>query len=490
MIPLGLPRPGSPDEPVRGGSDPHRAGSERDVDITLDLLRRYDRPGPRYTSYPTAVEFTPGFTEKTYRAKLAEADSRSNEPLSLYLHLPFCAERCSYCGCNVVITKKSEVVAGYLSYLEREIDLIATHLPHRRRITQLHWGGGTPTYLDLAQMEALQRKITEHFTIEPDAEVAVEVDPRVTSRAQIRLLSQLGFNRISIGVQDFTPEVQSAINRNQTEAETRELYEYCRELGFGSINLDLIYGLPLQNPGTFARSMETVLDLRPDRVAVYSYAFVPWLKAHQKRMDVDALPTPRVKLHLFSIARSRLLTAGYVQIGMDHFALPDDELVRAMNRGKLHRNFMGYTVTMGSDMIGAGTSAIGDVRGALAQNVKKLSSYYRALDAGKFPIERGRERDKDDEIRRDVILQLMCNFTLDRKAIEERFGIDFDRYFADELAELRAPDGAVQHDFLRIEPDRLEVVEHGRLFVRNICMVFDRYLRTKRNEAPVFSRTV
>jgi oxygen-independent coproporphyrinogen-3 oxidase len=390
----------------------------------------------------------------------------------------------------VVITRKPRVVAEYLSYLQREIDLIATHLPHRRRVSQLHWGGGTPTYLNLAQMEALQRKITQHFTIEPDAEVAVEVDPRVTSRAQLRLLSRLGFNRISIGVQDFTPEVQSAVNRNQTEAETRELYGYCRELDFGSINLDLIYGLPLQNPGTFARSIETVLDLRPDRVAIYSYAFVPWLKAHQKRMDADALPTARVKLHLFSIARSALLSAGYVQIGMDHFALPDDDLVAAMNRGKLQRNFMGYTVTMGSDMIGAGTSAIGDVRGALAQNAKKLSGYYQALDAGEFPIERGRERDEDDKIRRDVIMQLMCNFVLDRKAVEDRFGIDFGRYFADELAELRAPDGAVQHGFLRIRPDRLEVVGHGRLFVRNMCMVFDRYLRTERSAAPVFSRTV
>ena len=459
-------------------------------DITLGLLRRYDKPGPRYTSYPTAVEFTPGFTDETYRAKLAEADARSNEPLSLYVHLPFCAERCSYCGCNVVITKKTRVVAEYLSYLHREIDLIAAHLPHRRRVSQLHWGGGTPTYLTLPQMEALQRKITEHFTIEPDAEVAVEVDPRVTSRAQIRLLHRLGFNRISIGVQDFTPEVQSACNRNQTEAETRELYEYCRKLGFGSINLDLIYGLPLQNPETFARSMETVLDLRPDRVAVYSYAFVPWLKAHQKRMDADALPSPSVKLHLFSIARSMLLAAGYVQIGMDHFALPEDELVAAMNRGKLQRNFMGYSVSMGSDTIAAGTSAIGDVRGALAQNVKKLSSYYRALDSGKFPIERGRERDADDEIRRDVIMQLMCNFVLDRRAVEDRFEIDFEHYFADELAELRAPEGAVQHGFLRIRPDRLEVVEHGRLFVRNICMVFDRYLQAERNDAPVFSRTV
>lgn len=456
----------------------------------MELLRKYDRPGPRYTSYPTAVEFTPSFNEKTYRAKLAQADRLSDEPLSIYVHLPFCEQRCWYCGCNVVITRKRHVVAKYLQYLHREIDRVAGCLPRRRRVSQLHLGGGTPTYLSLGQIEKLYEAVTKHFTLEPEAEVAVEVDPRVTSRAQIRLLRRLGFNRISMGVQDFTPEVQSAIGRDQTEAETRDLYDYCRGLGFGSINLDLIYGLPRQTPETFRRNMETVLDFRPDRVALYSYAFVPWLQPHQKRIDPDTLPASLVKLQLFSIARGMFLHAGYVQIGMDHFALPDDELVAAMQQRRLQRNFMGYTVSMGTDMIGVGVSAIGDVRGALAQNSKKLSGYYEALDAGKLPVERGRERDQDDEIRREVILQLMCNLVLDRRAIEDRFGIDFEHYFAEELAELRAPDGIVRDGLLRIHADRMEVVGHGRTFLRNICMVFDRHLPRERDAAPVFSRTV
>lgn len=460
------------------------------ADVALALLRKYDRPGPRYTSYPTAVEFDPGYDERTYRARLAEADAQAGQPLSLYLHIPFCERRCLFCGCNVVVTRKRAIADRYLTYLHREIDRLAEHLPRRRTVSQCHWGGGTPTYLGAAQIEALQHKITEHFTIEPDAEVAIEVDPRVTSRSQVRLLRQLGFNRISMGVQDFTPTVQAAVHRDQTEAETRELFDTCRDVGFSSINLDLIYGLPLQTPETFEKNMQAVLDLRPDRVAVYSYAFVPWLNAHQKWIEAAALPAPPVKLQLFTVARNAMLAAGYVQIGMDHFALPDDELVAAMQQGRLQRNFMGYTVRMGEDMLGLGVSAIGDVQGSLVQNTKKLTGYYRALDAGLFPVERGLVRSRDDVIRFTVIMQLMCNFALDRRKIEERFCIDFERYFAEELAELRGPDGPERHGFVEIHPDRLAVVGHGRLFVRNICMVFDRYLKKQPTHEPIFSRTV
>lgn len=469
------------------GSEPRVSSA---VDVTLELLRKYDRPGPRYTSYPTAVEFTPEFTEQDYRQKLAEADRLPAEPLSLYVHLPFCEERCLYCGCNVVITKKGEVAESYLETLYREIDLLAAHLPHRRIVSQYHWGGGTPTYHDPAQIEALHRRITRHFEILPDAEVAIEVDPRVTTFEQTRLLEQLGFNRISMGVQDFTPEVQAAVDRNQTEEQTRRLYDECRRLGFHSINLDLIYGLPLQTPESFARNMDVVIDLRPDRIAVYSYAFVPWLKAHQKRIDTDTLPDPATKLRLFCIAREMLLEAGYRQIGMDHFALPEDEMVLAMQERRLHRNFMGYTVKRGGDMLGLGTSAIGDVQGSLAQNVKKLTAYRQAVDEGRFPIERGVRLDGDDLIRREVITRLMCNFHLDQGEIERRFGISFSDYFAKELDELRGPGGPVEHGFLEIEPDHLKVVGQGSLFIRNICMVFDRYLRKDGPDKPVFSRTV
>jgi oxygen-independent coproporphyrinogen-3 oxidase len=460
------------------------------IDVTLELLKRYDRPGPRYTSYPTAVEFHDGFTAADYAERLARADERVAEPLSFYAHLPFCEERCAFCGCHVVITRKREVAAKYLDFLHREIDLLAAALPRRRTISQYHWGGGTPTYLSPAQMTALHRKVTEQFLIAPDAEVAVEVDPRVTTREQVDLFRELGFNRLSMGVQDFTPEVQDAVNRGQTEAQTRELYDYCRRAGFGSINLDLIYGLPLQTPESFARNMDTVLDLRPDRLAVYSYAFIPWIKAHQKGIDRSQLPAPEVKLRLFCIAREMLLQAGYEQIGMDHFALPGDELVQALVQRRLHRNFMGYTVKKGGDMVGVGISAIADVGGCFAQNAKKLSSYYEMLDAGCLPVERGYALDADDQIRREVITRLMCNFFVDRRELERRFGIRFEEYFATELAELTAASGPVEHEFLEVAPDHLEVLERGKLFVRNIAMVFDRYLRSKDPGKPVFSRTV
>jgi oxygen-independent coproporphyrinogen-3 oxidase len=460
------------------------------VEEALRILRKYDRPGPRYTSYPTAVEFHESYGEGDYRKHLAAANDAADEPLSLYVHMPFCEARCDFCGCNVVITRKREVAGRYLEYLHREIDLLAGHLPDRRTVSQYHWGGGTPTYHDLEELTELHRAVTEHFHIEPDAEVAVEVDPRVTTADQVLLLKKLGFNRLSMGVQDFTPSVQDAIGRHQSEEQTRTLYGRCIDAGFDSINVDLIYGLPAQTPEDFDRSMDIMLDLRPGRVAVYSYAYVPWIKPNQKRLDSSLLPSPETKLELFCIARERFLEAGYVQIGMDHFALPGDELALAAENRTLHRNFMGYTVKMGTDMLGVGVSAIGDVRGSFAQNVKKLSAYYRALDGGAFPVEKGYLLDDDDRIRREVITRLMCNFHLSRTEIEERFGIDFGSYFAPELAELRAADGPVEHGFLEIHPDRLEVVGNGMLFIRNICMVFDRYLKEKRGDRPVFSRTV
>jgi oxygen-independent coproporphyrinogen-3 oxidase len=468
-----------------GRSDDARASG---LEVTVDLLRRYDRPGPRYTSYPTAVEFHAGFDEPTYREHLARAAAEHDAPLSLYLHLPFCEERCTFCGCMVIITKKREVAARYLEHLHREIALLAEHLRGRRRVVQYHWGGGTPTYLAVDQMVALQDTVARHFDIQPGAEVAIEVDPRVTSFAQLGTLRALGFNRLSMGVQDFTPEVQEAVNRVQGEAETRALFERARELGYESINVDLIYGLPLQTVESFGRSVDTVIRMRPDRVAVYSFAHVPWIRGNQRRLRPEDLPSPETKLSLFVAARSRFLDAGYQPIGMDHFALPGDEMARAARARTLHRNFMGYTVKPAPDMLGAGVSAIGDVAGAFAQNVKKLSSYYSALDAGRFPIERGYRLSPDDHVRRHVITQLMCNFHLDGAAVSGRFGIDFDSYFARELQELRA--GPLADGFLEMDAGRLDLTPRGRLFVRNVCMVFDRHLREKAAATPVFSRTV
>jgi oxygen-independent coproporphyrinogen-3 oxidase len=463
----------------------------KDAPVTVELLQKYDRPGPRYTSYPTAVEFAEDFDDAAYRKHLAKANESADQPLSLYVHLPFCEERCSFCGCNVVVTKKRHVAAGYLEFLHREIDMLAASLPDRRRVSQYHWGGGTPTYLSLPEIEALHAKVAQHFTIEDDAEVAIEVDPRVTTLEQLKLLRELGFNRLSMGVQDFAPDVQEAVNRIQPYEMTRKLFQAGRDLGFHSINIDLIYGLPLQTPEKFGRSIDEVLTLRPDRVAVYSYAFVPWIKANQKRILPEQLPPAEVKLELFCVARNKFLDAGYDAIGMDHFAVPEDEMAVAARDRTLHRNFMGYTLKMGSDMVGVGTSAIGDVAGAFAQNEKKLSKYYEALDAGRFPIERGYVLDADDTIRREVIARMMCHFHVPKAAIEAAHGIVFDDYFARELGELAAEDGPRDHGFVELHDDGIDIVGNGRLFVRNVAMLFDRHLREKQGgDRPVFSRTV
>lgn len=455
--------------------------------ISLDLLRRYDRPGPRYTSYPTAVQFHDGFGETAYRERLADA-AGSPDPLSLYLHLPFCEERCSFCGCMVIITRKREVAATYLQYLLREIAMLRDALGPRRRVVQYHWGGGTPTYLAPAQMAQLHEAVVSAFDLDPGAEAAIEVDPRVTSMEQLALLRELGFNRLSLGVQDFTPEVQQAVNRVQSVEATRALFDQARALGFASINIDLIYGLPRQTRSSFAATIETVARMRPDRIALYSYAHVPWLRGNQKAIPMADLPGPEQKLELFVEAMGRFLDAGYAQIGMDHFAVPDDTLAQAAAAGRLHRNFMGYTTRPAPDLVGAGVSAIGELAGAFAQNVKKLSTYYAAIDGGRFPVERGYRLDADDRIRRDVIAGIMCAFRVDRSEIAARHGIDFDAYFGDELAELA---GTPQADGLVVLDDRgFTVTPAGRLFVRNLAMIFDRHLRERRAAGPTFSRTI
>jgi oxygen-independent coproporphyrinogen-3 oxidase len=459
-----------------------------DVSYTT-LIRQYDRPGPRYTSYPTAVEFNDGFDEAAYRGRLAVAAEASDEPLSLYVHLPFCEERCSYCGCAVIATKRREVAAKYLTYLEKEAALLAAALRGRRTIAQMHWGGGTPTYLSSEQLRSLHAAIAAHFEILPDAECAIEIDPRVTTGEQLRTLRELGFTRLSMGVQDFACEVQAAIGRRQSENQTRGLFTFARSLGFASINVDLVYGLPRQGVPSFSRTLQSVVDLRPDRIAVYSYAHVPWLRPSQKTISVSDLPSAVQKIELIGAAIGTFLDAGYTAIGMDHFALPEDELAVAARARRLHRNFMGYTTKPASDVVGLGVSAIGDVRGAFAQNVKKLPPYYDALDAGRFPIERGYALSADDGLRRHVISELMCNFYVDRADVERRFGIDFGDYFAEELEHLASPGGPAADGLLDISERALHVTPRGRLFVRTICMQFDKYLPSHQGQA-VFSRTV
>jgi oxygen-independent coproporphyrinogen-3 oxidase len=458
---------------------------------TAELLARYDRPGPRYTSYPTAIEFHSGFAEADYRERLAAANAQVEDPLSLYAHLPFCEERCLYCGCNVVITKHRNVADRYLEHVLLEIDLLAKHLPARRRVSQMHWGGGTPTYYPPGDLGRLFRAVAQRFEFTPDAEIGIEVDPRVTTPEHITELRKLGFNRISMGVQDFTPEVQRAVHRIQGFGLTSALVERSREEGYGSVNLDLIYGLPYQTLLGFNTTLERVLQIRPERVAVYSFAYVPWIKAHMKHFPKEALPDASLKLELLAMTIDAFTRAGYAQIGMDHFALPEDELSRAVEARTLHRNFMGYTVQAARDMVALGISGIGDIQGAYAQNVKKLPDYYSALQAGRFPIERGCRLTPDDVVRRHVITRLMCNFFLDVREVEQLFDLSFHDTFALELAELTGADSPVSHGLLEVRPDALEVTARGRLFVRNICMSFDRHLREKAaGEKPVFSRTV
>jgi len=456
---------------------------------SLELLQRLDRPGPRYTSYPTAVEFHDGVDKHTYQAKLAEANRvAADEPLSIYVHLPFCRQLCDFCACNAMATPHERVLTRYLDYLKREISAVAEQLPNRRSVVQLHWGGGTPTYFPPAQLQELFEHITSYFALQPDAEIAIEADPRITSREHLETLSNLGFNRLSLGIQDFTPEVQEAIGRGQTYEQTAELVRYAREIGYnGGINFDLVYGLPRQGLESLDINLERTLELRPDRLAVYSFAYLPAIKANQRRLRPEDLPAPALKLQLYQNTLARLMGAGYEPIGMDHFSLPDDELAVAAREGRLARNFMGYTVKPSTTTVGFGVSAIGDLAGGYFQNIRKLSRYYQALDQDCLPIERGRLLSSDDRVRREVIMQLMCNFRIDKRRISGQFGIDFDDYFADSITRLAELE---DEGFLHNDDEAIAVSGQGQLFVRNAAMAFDGYLEPKPATRPAFSRTV
>lgn len=444
-----------------------------------ELMRRYDVSGPRYTSYPTAPEWKQDFGPDDLRACLDVAGNREEDaPLSLYVHLPFCRSLCWYCGCNVVISKDPAAADQYIDHLVLEMDLVRARLGGRRFVSQVHWGGGTPTFLSEAQLERLWTELTRRFTPLPDAEVAIEAHPALTTPGQLRLLRQLGFNRVSMGLQDFDPRVQEATNRLQTPEQTRELLEDARALGFTGVNFDLIYGLPHQDAERWARTLERVLAMRPDRLAVYSFAFMPDVLKHQKRMPAEAIPTGRVKLDLFRAAYGAFVGAGYRPIGMDHFAVPEDELARAQAERRLGRNFQGYTVKAASDVVALGATGISDVGGAYAQNVRPLPRYYERLSEGRLATERGIRLTGDDLRRRAVITQLMCNFWVD-------LGEEGARHFAPELERLRA----FEDDGLLMRTGtQLELTALGRLFVRNVAMVFDAYLA--RAERPRFSRTV
>ena len=390
-----------------------------------------------------------------------------------------------------MITRKRETADPYLDRLAAEVDLVAARLGRRRRVTQLHWGGGTPNYLDEPRLRRLMGMVRDRFVFAPEAEIALEIDPVVSSPAQVRLLRELGFNRISLGVQDLDWTVLQAVNRRQPESLTRTIYDACRDAGFTGVNLDLIYGLPFQTPAGFAVTIEKIIGMQPDRVALFGYAHVPWLKKNQRAIDESALPDARTKFALFHAARERFLAAGYVQVGMDHFARPGDDLSVARRERRVHRNFMGYTVLPADDLVAFGITAISAVAGRFAQNDHHLAGYYRALDAGRLPTVKGYVLDADDKLRAHVISTLMCNFELRFAEVEARFGIDFAAVFAPELAELAplAADGLIE-----LVDGVLRATDTGRLFIRNVCMPFDAYLRRRRaapaGDGPRFSRTV
>ena len=455
--------------------------------LTPDLLEKYDRPGPRYTSYPTAPHFHPEFDEEAYGARLQQAATRADEPLSMYVHLPFCEARCTFCGCNVVISPRRGPEEPYLAALEAELDLLKTTLAPRGCLNQLHWGGGTPTYLSPAQCEQLFHAITSRFPLADDAEVALEIDPCVTTMEHLATLRRLGFNRLSMGLQDLDPDVQRAVQRVQSLELTREHVEEARRLGFDSVNIDLIYGLPLQTEDGFRDTVRTVIrELAPDRVACFSYAHVPWIKPHQRRLDGATMATGWEKFRLFVGAAQEFVDAGYRSVGFDHFARPDDELARALDEDRVHRNFMGYTVMPASDQVGVGVSSIGDVAGAYAANEKRLAAYQRKVAAGSLPVERGILRSSEDELRRAIIHRIICTLKLDNAWVEQEFGIDprvhFDNAF--EALEPMAADGLVE-----IDDSGLQVTPPGRFFLRNLCMPFDAYLKQP-TDGPVYSRTV
>jgi oxygen-independent coproporphyrinogen III oxidase len=454
-----------------------------------DLLRRYDRPGPRYTSYPTAPQFTAGFDENALRRAIQDSNGDPiPRRLSIYVHVPFCLSPCFYCGCNRVITRDKTRADAYLTHLCREIAAIAPLFDRDREVIQLHFGGGTPNFLTPTQLRCTVDVLKRHFRFSEanDRDISIELDPRTVSPQDIAELALAGFNRASLGVQDFDPAVQEAVNRIQGIEQTRAVVDACRTHGFRSVNIDLIYGLPNQTPDGFRRTLETVIAMHPDRLAVYSYAHLPDMFKAQRQLDASLLPDAETKLALLQLAIETLTAAGYVYIGMDHFALPDDELAQAQERGGLHRNFMGYTTHADSDLIGLGVSSISHIGDSYSQNPRDLPSWKMALDEGRLPVFRGMVLSEDDQLRADLIQRLMCQGEIPISALERRYGIDFASYFADALERLRPleADGLVS-----VYPDRIDVTARGRMLLRNIAMCFDRYLQQP-VDTPRFSKAI
>jgi oxygen-independent coproporphyrinogen-3 oxidase len=450
-----------------------------------DLVRRYDLHGPRYTSYPTALQFNERFDAGAYRSA-ALLSNEAVTPLSLYVHVPFCASPCFYCGCNRVITRSATEGARYIAALKREIEMQGALFHHGRPVEQLHFGGGTPTFLSLDQLQSVLRHIDRNFSMAPaHREFSIEIDPRTVSPATMQELAALGFTRISLGVQDFDPDVQRAVNRIQSVEDTRAIVAASRDCGIDAINFDLIYGLPLQTPASFARTLETVIEMRPTRIAAYGYAHMPSNFKAQRHIDATKLPTATEKLALLQMTVERLTAAGYRYIGMDHFALADDPLALAQEAGELHRNFQGYSSQPDCDLVGLGVSSIGKVGPAYAQNLKTLREYYARVENYQLAIARGVKLSSEDRLRRDVIQALMCHGVVDTRAIEQDHCIDFQKHFAPELEQLRP---MLADGLLEQLDTQIVVSAKGRFLVRNVAMTFDAYLH--RGASPVYSKAI
>ncbi|NUN15240.1 MAG: oxygen-independent coproporphyrinogen III oxidase [Myxococcales bacterium] len=457
-------------------------------EVRFDVIRRLDIPGPRYTSYPPATEWELPVDGKTFLQAVQNIGGNGPQPnVSLYVHMPFCPSMCWFCACNVLVTPRTDLADAYLDRLEWEIDAVAPSVPADARVVQLHWGGGSPSYLLPDQMTRLFSMLSKHFRFAEGAEIAIEVDPRITTGEHLATLRSLGFNRLSIGVQDFDDSVQHAINRIQPVDLTKQFLQSVRDYGFGSTNIDLIYGLPKQTVESFSRTVDAVLEIEPDRLAVYSYAHVPWLKPFQKKFDETTIPKGEERFSIFRMALERLLGAGYDAIGMDHFAKPTDELALARKNGTLHRNFMGYSTRAGADLVAFGLSSISFVDGLYAQNEKKLNPYYRTIDQGRLPVSRGYRMTEDDHLRGDIIQRLMCRGRIDKAEVEQRHHIEFDDVFAAELESLKTYE---ESGLLVLGDDVIECTLLGRILIRPVAMVFDAHLRKTHVEKRRFSKTV
>lgn len=454
----------------------------------LDFTKfiKYSKAGPRYTSYPTALEFSDAFKYDEYVQKLKSQDS--SRPLSLYFHLPFCKNACYFCGCNVVFTSKEDKMTRYIDYLKRELKILSNFVDCSREVIQMHFGGGTPTFFDASKLEEVIKEIKSFFpNFAADAEISCEIDPRHINEDQMRVLSQNGFNRVSFGIQDFNEKVQQAVHRIQPYSVTKEAMELARRYNMVSVNVDLIYGLPFQTLETFKETLSLALSLDPDRFAVFNYAHVPWMKKTMRKIDETTLPLPDEKLRIMQETINFLTANGYKMIGMDHFAKPKDELFKAIEKGELHRNFQGYTTKGGADLIGVGLTSIGEGVDYYAQNFKEMRDYEEAIEEGRLPFERGVVLNSDDKIRQFVIMELMSNFKLDIKRFEKLFSVEFKTYFADALDALKP---FVDDELLTINDDFIECSQTGTLLIRNISMPFDAYMKKHAANAKTFSKTV